>query len=164
MPRSELSETYDRPMNIVGQLLGLNEEERGFVLDRVAPMPEPEQAAKKSRKKTGRKSGSKSSRASSLGATIKGNLDQRRTASDLTNDPSLTGPACTKEGCDWKAEDLIHDPNGGYAGYHEFQPAGKSTAPSARGRSSTNGGAMNGTVNSADETVSAGAVVGGSSE
>lgn len=124
MSRSELSETYDRLMNIVGQLLGLNEEERGFILDRVAPMPE--QSAKRSRKKAGKKAskkaGSKSPRASSLGTAIKGNLDQRREAAtkDITDESGVVG-GCVQCGM---AEDMpVHNEKGGYVTWHQFQPA-----------------------------------------
>jgi hypothetical protein len=129
MPRSELSDTYDRLMGIVGQILGLNEEERGFVLDRVAPMPEAEQSKKPKRKppKGGSKSGSKSPRASNLGATIKGNLDQRRVAGSNGGDDE-DGPRCTyflgdDAPCDATEHSPVHRRDGGYLKWHEFQPA-----------------------------------------
>lgn len=53
MNRSPLTDRYDRLDTIVNQILGLNEEERGYVLDRVDPKPEAEEAPKqkKTRKK-----------------------------------------------------------------------------------------------------------------
>jgi hypothetical protein len=129
--RSELSETYDRLMSLVGQLLGLNEEERGFVLDRVAPLPEPEAQPKKSTKKAGKKAASKSQRGQSIADAI------QRTG-------KVTNGACAyllDNGtvCNTGDNNPIHDKSMGYAAYHEFQP-GKSSAQSAARPSSTNGG------------------------
>lgn len=77
-------------------------------------------------KKVGGKSTSKSPRATALESQLKASVDERRQAK--ADAPELTGAMCVKESCGWKAEDVIHDPKGGYAGYHEFQPAEAQTA------------------------------------
>lgn len=67
------------------------------------------------------KGGSKSARASGMAAAISNSLNQQRQV--VSDNPELTGPTCAKDGCSWKEEDLIHDPLGGYAGYHPFVSA-----------------------------------------
>lgn len=125
MPRSQLSETYDRLMSLVGQLLGLNEEERNFVLDRVAPLPEPEKKPTKRTSKKSNKSASKSARGQSISSAIRGTASR-----------TITGPACSTCG---NVEDHPDHDTAHYLSAHEFD-AGKSPAPPARVRSSTNGG------------------------
>lgn len=120
---SQLRNLTDDETALLETLRAFTDAEREAFVEALQPQ--------KTVKKASKKSASKSSRASGIAATIRGNLDQRRAASEPTNDPSLTGPTCAREGCDWKAEDLIHDPKGGYAGYHEFQPATSAAAHGA---------------------------------
>ena len=108
MARSELSERYDRLMGIVSQVLSLNEEERGFVIDRIAP--EAEQPKVKRRRKS--KTVAAPPKKKGLPAV------------------NSEGP-CSVENCGETADNAIHDPKGGYAGYHEFQPVKKLKAVAA---------------------------------
>lgn len=148
--RSPLTSTIKRVKGMIAYVReNLDEGEYDLFLDLILPEPEPLKAAKKGRKKSS-KGGSKSSRASGMAAAISNSLNQRRRVAG--DNPELTGPTCAKDGCSWKEEDLIHDPRGGYAGYHPFVPAAQPT----RGRSSTNGEAGSSTANSetAQEDVS----------
>src|SRR5687768_18604921 len=99
MARSELSERYDRLMGIVSQVLSLNEEERGFVLDRIAPEAEQPKVKRKRKPKTV--------------AT-----PPKKKGLPAVNDPGW----CMAPDCGEPHDNLIHDPKAGYAGYHEFQP------------------------------------------
>lgn len=128
----------------------------------ILPEPEPVKVAKKGRKKSS-KSASKSSRASEMAATLKKSQQQRRVTKgddDADNGKKgMAGPLCQTCGNFEQHEDHSHpSPH-----YHEFD-AGKSSAPRAGAKSSTNGGAKVTTANSEDETVSAGAVAGGLGE
>ncbi len=122
---SQLRNLTDDETALLETLRAMTDAERELAAETLQPQ--------KVAKKASKKAASKSPRASGIATAIKGNLDQRRAASEPTNDPSLTGPVCAKEGCDWKAEDLIHDPKGGYAGYHEFQPSDATAAHGAGG-------------------------------
>lgn len=129
MARSPLTETIARVNGMVRYVQeNLNPDEYDLFLDLCVPEPEPE-AAKPVKKK--RKSSSKSPRASGMAAAINRNLRQRRDelpeqcAQELTNGGT----------CAFPEDHLIHDPKGGYSGYHPFV----SPAPSAATPSSTNG-------------------------
>lgn len=67
----------------------------------------------------------KSKRAASLGTAIKGNLNQRREAS------VCAFVYADSSHCNQKEDNPVHDPKGGYAGYHEFQPAESQAAAGA---------------------------------
>lgn len=67
MPRSPLTEQYQRVMSLVEQLHALEPDERNFILDLLVPEPEPaKKPQKKSSKKTGGKGGGGSRRERSL--------------------------------------------------------------------------------------------------
>jgi len=80
---------------------------------------------------------SKSAHAQSLAEQIKGGRKGRE-PSDRCAYVYPGGGPFAKQSCTAKRDNVIHDKSMGYAGYHEFV-AGKSTAPSAAGKSSTNG-------------------------
>lgn len=163
MPRSPITEQYQRLMLLVEQLHALPEDERNFVLDLFAPLPEPEQkkpAGKKASKRSSKsaQSSTKSPRASSLHGAIKG------TAGSSAIQPPKDVSHCvylfdSGEVCDALPVDPIHDETFGYVAYHPFQPAA-SPAPT---RSPANGGAESTTANSATETEDAGSVAHGAS-
>lgn len=125
MPRSPLTEQYQRVMSLVEQLHALAEDERNFILDLLVPQAEAEQPVKKPRKKASKKAGSKSSRAAGLQSQLKASLhaQQRVTSGKCTfvlND-------ATSEQCEAVQDDPIHDPT--YSSSHVFQ----SVSPLARG-------------------------------
>lgn len=146
MYRSPLTEQYQRVMSLVEQLHALPEEERNFILDLMVPLPEPEPEAKKSKRKrvTAKQSHAaaekarKSPRGQSLSNAIQRTPKVRVDDSD-DDDPN---EHCQKEFtggfiCNEPADANVHHLRGA-TGYHEFD-AGKSSAPPAHERSSTNG-------------------------
>jgi hypothetical protein len=99
-------------------------EEQKCFLDLVDPQPEPEATKKASKKR-----GPRSSRASGMAAAIKNSIEQGKQAS------ASTGQKCTamvpelNVVCGNTEDNGIHDPNGGYGGYHEFEgPKSKKAA------------------------------------
>ena len=160
MNRSPLTEQYQRVMSLVEQLHELPEDERNFILDLLVPLPEQSEvkkATKRASKKSG-KSASKSARASGMAATIKDKLQQREpTVGGFADDADMVlcryrypkdSPVNSGIPCNQERVNGVHDKSMGYAGYHEFQPAGKPSAQPVRGRSSTNGGAGSDTASS----------------
>lgn len=138
--------TLERQLNpddiaLLNTLRSMNESERELLVESLSP-------ASKTTKKVGRKASSKSagksSRASGMAAIISGNLSQRRQIICGYIYPD-------KSACNQPEDNPIHAVDGGYAGYHEFT-TGKSSAPRAAGKSSTNGGAMSSTANSATDS------------
>lgn len=154
MNRSPLTETIKRVEGMITYVReNLSTDEYMLFLDLLAPEPEPEaKPAKKTRKKSASKSASKSSRASGMAAAINRSLSQRRQVKDGAC-TFVLGNGAT---CNTGDNNPIHDQSFGYAGYHEFQPAGKLSAPPVRERSSTNGGAENSTVSSGTDKEDAG--------
>jgi len=116
MPRSTLTETVDRLNSLVNQILGLNEEERGYVLDQILPEPEEQPKQKKTRKK---RAASATNQRRGMPTPREGNGN----CVALVNDTP----------CDEPQSSPIHDPKGGYAGYHEFQPGKKEKVSAASG-------------------------------
>lgn len=156
---SLLRQLTDDESALLETLRGATEAERELLVETLAPQ---KSTTKRAGKKSASKSASKSSRAQSLSGVI------QRTAKVKTDDDANDPNAhCQKEFaggfvCNEPADANVHHLRGA-TGYHEFD-AGKSSAPRAGAKSSTNGGATVTTVNSEDETVSAGAVAGGSNE
>lgn len=56
MPRSPLTDQYQRVMSLVQQIHDLPEDERDFILDLFVPLPEQEQVTKAAKKKSAKKS------------------------------------------------------------------------------------------------------------
>lgn len=84
MPRSPLTEQYERILTIIDEINSWPDDERNFLLDRLDPKEEVKAVKKKSSKKSaGKGGGGKSKHASSLESAIKG------TTGDVTE--SLTG-------------------------------------------------------------------------
>ena len=119
MPRSPITEQYQRLMSLVEQLHGLPEDERNFVLDLFVPLPEPEQVEAKP--KRGRKKGAKgaSKLASSIAAQITKNPESKRS----TDEGACTFVLENGQVCNTGDNNPIHDKSFGYAGYHEFRAA-----------------------------------------
>lgn len=93
MPRSQLSETFDRLQAIVNQILALNEEERGYVLDQINPLAEPDEQPKQ--KRVRKKRTTKSERASGMASAIKQSIQRSKEAA--ANDAAKLeeeGPLC----------------------------------------------------------------------
>lgn len=119
---------------------------------------------KSTTKRAGKKSASKgtlkSSRASGMAAAINRSLSQGR---QVVKDGSPCFATVDDNGgemtCGKPEDDSVHDTR--YLSSHPFVRDSR-TAPRAGAKSSTNGGAVDATVNSGDETMSAGAVAGGS--
>lgn len=159
--RSELWKISDAVQPLVDQFMDLSEEEQAVFLDMVDPLPEePElevKPAKKTRKKSN-KPASKSARGQSLSNVI------QRTAKVRVDDDDEDGPRCTfimgdNVPCNDTEHSLVHKRDGGYLGYHEFQPAGKSSAPRAGVKSSMNGAEQSSTPNLETETADASSAV-----
>ncbi|HEX7330368.1 MAG TPA: hypothetical protein VF290_02645 [Pyrinomonadaceae bacterium] len=122
---------------MVEQFNALTEVEQRVFLDLVDPQPEPESAAKKTRKKRT----TKSAKAQSLSTAIRSSHEAKGDA------PTSDGQLCTAKipgldvVCGETSDKLIHDPNGGYAGYHPFdtsaQPAEKRSRRKAAGANIT---------------------------
>lgn len=133
MPRSPIPDMIERFHN-------LTQEERKCFLDLVDPQPEPEPPAKQTRKKRT----TKSAKAQSLESAIKSSQEAKAEAPLV-----LDGTPCTATVpgldvvCGETADKLIHDPQGGYAGYHPFeasapaQPAEKKSRRKAATANST---------------------------
>lgn len=149
-------------------LYNASESERELLITALQP---EKVVTKRAGKKSASRGASKSSRASGMAAALTKSLEQQRqVAKDGDADDNDPSARCQKEFaggfiCDEPADANVHHLRGA-TGYHEFD-AGKSSAsptPRAGAKSSTNGGATNSTANPEDETVSAGAVAGGSGE
>lgn len=119
MPRSPLTETITRVEGMIEYVASnLSPEEFDLFLDKVAPLPEPEQGEAKP--KRGRKKAAKSAskRSSGMAAALNRSLAQRDQSTSVEEccfryqDTAICGEV---------ASNPIHDPKGGYAGYHEFQ-------------------------------------------
>lgn len=146
--RSELSETYDRLMGLAGQLLGLNEEERNFVLDRVAPLPETTpMKTKKKPPKGGSRSSAKSPRAQSLSGAIQRTVRSKAPDDDNDDEGLLCTVGLDSSGmsCGEPADHNIHHLSS-HPDYHPFHSAvtpaqrrssgsGASSAPASGTRS-----------------------------
>lgn len=118
-------------------------EERACFLDLVDPQPEPEPAKQKRKRKKATPDG-KSEHALSLKEKIQGTPDTKSNSRCVFqhDDERVCGEVATNP---------VHDPNGGYAGYHVF------VAPvdSAGKRSSRKGAAASNTANTEAEMESA---------
>lgn len=153
MPRSPLTERYQRVMSLVEQLHALEPDERNFILDLLVPEAEP---AKKSQKKSSKKrvgkggGGGKSQRASTLAEKIQGTVSGKTGSGFCVYKPA-SGTVCNEV----ESNSVHHDTI--YTDYHPFVPA----AQSAASQSSANSGAASSTVNSATEKDAVGSVVQG---
>lgn len=156
-----LRQLTDDESALLETLRGATDAERELLVETLAPQ---KVMTKRAGKKSASKGASKSARAQSLSGAIH-RTPKPKVDSDADDvDPNAH---CQKEFaggfiCDEPADANVHHLRGA-TGYHEFD-AGKSSAPRAGAKSSTNGGAVATTANSGDETVSAGAVAGGSNE
>ena len=133
MARSPLTDTYKRVQGMVFYVQeNLSEDDYLLFLDMVVPEPEPEAPAQKTRKKR-----DKSARAQSLSSAIaktpKADTEPDE-AAERAQEIIGNGALCIAKipgldvVCDSAKSYPIHDPNGGYGGYHEFVsavPAGK---------------------------------------
>lgn len=144
MPRSPLTEQYQRVMSLVEQLHALEPDERNFILDLLVPEPEPvSKPQKKSSKKAAGKGGGKSKHASSLAEKVGGTLasiaktaggsdDNARKVIDTMDAGS--SPRCQFTRYDGKLCLLLPDHNihhlATHPEYHEFQPAEQAAATS----------------------------------
>lgn len=111
-----LSLLSEEDVATVMNLRALSEDERELLIT----VLEPQKATTKRAGKKSGKSSAKSSRASGMAAAINRSLSQGRQA-------AIQDPACSfryKDDtyCTLPESSPIHDPEGGYAGYHEFQP------------------------------------------
>lgn len=127
MPRSPLTEQYQRVMSLVEQLHALEPDERNFILDLLVPESEP---VKKPQKKSSKKSaggGGRSKRELSLrrqiGSVVQGsgnNLPQPRCIAMIDDNGG-------ERECDETIDNNVHhkqtDPD-----YHEFQSVASSVA------------------------------------
>lgn len=123
-----LSLLSEEDVATVMNLRALSEDERELLIT----VLEPQKATtKRAGKKSSSKGGSKSSRASGMAAAIKANLSAGQQANVIEQ-----GCAASIKGrlgetvCGESVDSLIHDPQGGYSSYHEFD-AGKSVAHEA---------------------------------
>lgn len=155
-----LSLLSEEDVTTVMNLRALSEDERMLLIT----VLEPEKpTAKKPGKKASSKSSSKSPRAQSLSGAIQRAGKGRADDSD-GDDPSTLPQYCLamvednggEIACGKTVDDNIHHLTK-HPDYHEFT-TGKSPAPLAATKSSTNGGAMSGTANSATETEDASSV------
>lgn len=123
MARSPLIETYKRVEGMVAYVReNLNPGEYDLFLDMVAPEPEPE-APKQTRKKRA----ARTPKQAGLPKAEAGNG-----ALCIAQVPGLDVPCGNVE------ENPIHDPNGGYGGYHPFVLSAPAAEPrSSRRRRST---------------------------
>lgn len=79
MPRSPLTEQYERILTIIDEINSWPDDERNFLLDRLDPKEEVKAVKKKSSKKPAGKGGSgKSARASGIATQLNKQLDGRR--------------------------------------------------------------------------------------
>lgn len=112
--------------NVINAFNSLTEDEKKLCLDFIAPEPEPDQPVKKPRKKRT----TKSPKAQSLESVIKSSHEAKSEAALV-----LDGTPCTAKVpgldvvCGETADRLIHDPNGGYAGYHPFSLVAPAVEP-----------------------------------
>ena len=116
---SQLRNLTDDETALLETLRAMSDAERELTVEALQPQ--------KVVKKASKKSSNKSSRASGMAAAIKGNLDQRREAS------VCVFIYADNSHCNQKEDNPVHDPNGGYAGYHEFQPSDATAAHGAGG-------------------------------
>ena len=107
MPRSPLTEQYQRIMSVVDQIHSWSEDERNFLRDLFWP-EQSQPATKKKPKKRSTSTSSKSARAAGMAAQLNRNLDQRRKAEK-----------CTLANCDMLEHHPIHH-NKDSKGYHPF--------------------------------------------
>ena len=107
MSRSPLTPKIREAQSFIDQLNGLEPDVRDLVLDLLLPESEEQSKQKKARKKR---------------ATSRRGMPERESENCLA--------VVNDKPCDQPGASLIHDPKGGYAGYHEFQP-GKGKAVSA---------------------------------
>lgn len=120
---ANLRQLTDDETALLNTLRSLNDSERELVVQSL----QPEKAGKKSSKKP-----SKSKRASGLGDAIKSNLE-RRDAASATDGIRCAyrypkGGINSGQMCDENADNDVHDPLAGYAGYHAFTIASLSTS------------------------------------
>ena len=108
MARSDLTIIFQRVQGLVSQVNDLAPDERALFLDLLLPETEAKPKAKRKRAKSG-----KSTRATSLAQKIQGTVGGKCAfVAEGEDDPCGVG-----------ADNPIHDPNGGYAGFHEFVAA-----------------------------------------
>ena len=125
----------------------LNEVEQKVFLDQVDPQPEQEAPAKKTRKKRTPRTG------------------LPEAAKDVKADaPKGSGQFCTAivpglgVVCGETADKLIHDPKGGYGGYHPFSLVAPVAVPRSQRKSRSLKAAESSTANSEIETATVTAV------
>lgn len=153
-----LSLLSDEDYDLVLKLRALTEDERGLLMTVLEPQ-------KPTTKKTGKKPSKKSERASGMAAQLNKQLNKRREQGRGAAESSsynLCSHVFAEDGnriCDEVYESAVHHDTV-YVTYHPFVSA----APPAPTRSPANGGAESIIQNSVDETVSADAATGGSSE
>lgn len=124
MPRSPISDSIKRVNEAIAYLQNtLNPGEIDLLLDELAPLPELEQATKKTRKKASKKVSSKSSRASGMAAAINRSLTQQQRVTVGSPCAYRVNKNGNETECGEVESNAIHDSTMGYAGYHEFQPA-----------------------------------------
>lgn len=154
MPRSPLTELYQKVNALVDQIHALPEDERNLLFDFLFPEPIAES---KPKKKSGRKSASKASSKSARAQSLSGALSRTgkgRVQDDGDNEPqrqaiTLCGASLASSGanCNLPEGHALHTDKG-YVDYHPF----RSAAPPARSRSSVNGGKGSTIPNSGTET------------
>lgn len=152
---SLLRQLTDDESALLETLRNATDAERQLLVETLAPQ---KSSTKRAGKKSVSKGASKSPRASGMAAAINRSLSQQREV--VKNDPACGYAFSDETVCNRIEDNPVHRKDGGYAGYHPFV----SPAPRAGAKSSTNGGVTATTVNSGDETVSAGAVAEGSGE
>lgn len=158
---SLLRQLTDDESALLETLRNATEAEREMLVETLAQ--QRSSTTKRAGKKSSSKGASKSSRASGMAAAINRSLSQQRQVVKSDDDDDNNCGFVHGDGnghvCGLLPDHNIHHLQN-YVDYHPFA----STAPRAGAKSSTNGGATESTASSGDETVSAGAVAGGSSE
>src|SRR5687768_2703222 len=110
--RSRLTEVIRRVEGMISYVReNLSGDEYNLFLDLLVPEPEAEQPKVKRRRKS---------------KTVSATPPKKKGLPAVNSE----GP-CSVENCGETADNAIHDPKGGYAGYHEFQPVKKLKAVAA---------------------------------
>lgn len=136
MPRSPLTEQYQRVMSLVEQLHALEPDERNFILDLLVPESEPvKKSQKKSSKKSaggGGRSSSKSARAASISNQIHRAVEPSTTESRGTDNDDDTNQRCQAKRSDGRTCMLLADHNIHHLttamDHHEFVPPAEQAA------------------------------------
>lgn len=119
MPRSPLTEQYQRVMSLVDQLHQLPEDERNFVLDLFAPLPtEPEKSAAKKSKKKSTKSAGRSPRAAGISAQLNRRVEEGRRAMSSDHCFATVDDNGGEMTCGKPENDSVHDLT--YSSSHPF--------------------------------------------